>query len=289
MKYTTSNQKHCQIKNSDCRKIIAKDGLAALSSDDAIVTIKTALSQQIQKDEKQRIVKITLLGKGGFRRLSIADQNRRLKEIMNAIFESTPYTATGKVLTGEEEAELAWQSVAANTGSSTHTIIETGGASMQVAVGQNGVVQRKMSLPLGMNDVRAKLGETSSCFSKPTADRFDLCRSEIEPLLGRLSSVSIDNATVFGLGSPYSAIMAQLHTNTVSLSLIDRRGKEACAAGQDQLTKWQIEESNQPLTCFLYAYHSVQLSKLNVSQITKADGSWPTGAALSADYFAGCQ
>lgn len=287
MQFTSSSSNSCNIKQGECRSVVADDGLAALPTEKAKEVLRGGFAS-LTEAQKNRIVHVSLLGTGGFRRLSPSAQKTAMTGLAEVIFE-TGLPATVRVISGEEEALLAWRSIRAETGSDSHAIIETGGATIQVATGTDGQVTRSISLQLGMNEIRSRLKKESACFSAPSEDRFDTCKRELLPLLGPLRQWAIPEQNTYGLGNPYVAIFKQLDADKIKRTDIDARGRLLCAAGSEQLSEYGIAAEHQKLTCYLFAYHSAQLELLGAGSVHKGSGSWPPGAAISPEFFPSCR
>ncbi|EHQ05961.1 hypothetical protein Lepil_1270 [Leptonema illini DSM 21528] len=287
MQFTSSSSNSCKIKQGECRSVVADDGLAALPPEKAKEALRGGFAS-LTEAQKNRIVHVSLLGTGGFRRLSSSAQKTAMTGLAEAIFE-TGLPATVRVISGEEEALLAWRSIHSETGSNSHAIIETGGATVQVATGTDGRVNRSISLPLGMNETRSHLKKESACFSAPSADRFDTCKRELLPLLGPLRQWTVPERNTYGLGNPYAAIFKQLDRDEIRRTDIDARGRLLCASDSEQMAEYGIAAEHQKLTCYLFAFHSAQLELLGVESVQKGSGSWPPGAALSPEFFPSCR
>lgn len=277
MQFTSAPVNNCRIQEGECRPVPAENGLASLPPRKAEEVLRTGFAS-IPQSQKDRMVHVSLLGTGGFRRLSPSAQTASMNHLAGVILE-TGLPATVRVISGEEEALLAWRSIRAQTGSSTHAIIETGGATMQVASGTSGTVHQSISLPLGLNETRSRLKKETACFSSPSEDRFESCRQELMPLLADLKKFPVSMSPVYGLGNPYTAIFDQLKKDEIQRSDIEASGRRICSG----------EQEKNPMACYLFAFHAVQLELLKVNRIRKGTGSWPPGAALSPEFFPSCR
>ncbi|MBW7857690.1 MAG: hypothetical protein H3C43_05215 [Leptonema sp. (in: Bacteria)] len=284
----SSNLPHCRVKSGECQNVNSSNGLASLHSSQ----IKQAIDEgfaQIPNEKQLQINHVALLGTGGFRALPDTTRNSKISEIANEIFK-TGYPATVKVITGEDEALLAWRSITAENKSDTHGIVEIGGATLQVAAGRSNTILSKVSYPLGMNTVKDKLKPTSACFLDPNIDRFENCKNDLKPLLESLKpAIETDKLTYYGLGNPIQAIFTQLKTDQLKLSQINTTGAQVCQSNSDQLTKLGILTKFQPLSCYLFAFQSVSYENLGISKLSQGNGSWPAGATISGEYFPECR
>lgn len=289
MKYSNETP-HCKVRSGECQNITATNGLATLNNDQIEQVIQEGFTK-IQNANRLRINHVALLGTGGFRALPDSARNNKISQVANIIFK-TGYASTVKVISGEDEAWLAWRSIGAENGSHTHGIIEIGGATLQVAAGKNNIPISKVSYPLGMNTVKAKIKSDSACFSKPAPNRFIDCQNELRPLLGSIKPAFENTQLIYyGLGNPIQAVFHQLKQNQIKATQIESMGNEVCQSNSDQLTDLGIQTKFQADSCYLFAFQSIVYQNTGLSQLRKADtsSSWPTGASTSGDYFPECR
>lgn len=285
MQFTTASTNSCTVRSGNCQSIPANHGLADLPPDQARAVLQRGF-QTLTVEQKRRILHVSLLGTGGFRKLSKSAQQARLQALAQFIFE-TGYPATVRILSGEEEALLAWRSLRP-AGRADYAIVETGGASVQVVTEDIEKRRQALSFPVGMNETRKRLPAKTACFAPPSAERFRRCRTELRPLLVSLQRVRVTETNAYGLGTPYRAIFHQLQGDDLQRSDIDEAGERLCADTAEELYR-RIEPEHRSKACYLYAYHSVQMELLGLAQIKRATGSWPQGAAVSPDYFPACR
>lgn len=284
----SANLPHCFVRSGQCQNVASSNGLAALNSSQIKQVIDDGFAQ-IPSEKQLQINHVALLGTGGFRALPDRTRNNKISEIANVIFK-TGYPATVKVITGEDEALLAWRSITAQNNSKTHGIVEIGGATLQVAAGKKNITLSKVSYPLGMNSVKQKLQSHSACFSEANTDRFVKCQNELRPHLSILKpALETDKLIYYGLGNPMQAVFTQLKVNQVKLSQINSTGQIVCQSNSEQLTKLGIEKKFQPSSCYLFAFQSITIENLGISKLSRGNGSWPAGATLSGEYFPECR
>lgn len=271
-----------------CKDVPAKGGLADQGSE-AKTTIEKALSLPPAGDLR-RIERAVLLGTGGFRRVSEAQQKQVLA-FAGQGFQSVTFPAELKVIAGEEEGRLAWLSVG-ERGSDAHAILEIGGATVQLATGRRDSV-RAISTKDGMNDAAKRLTEQSACFTT----RQTGCKTEIRSRIFAASTLGGFSAglsaaekmlPLYGLGAPWNAVFAKAGKDELTLEGLETQADAVCAATVESL-KSSMPEEHAKRACYLHSFALELLRTSGWTRIKKAGESWPRGAAVSNVYFPNCR
>lgn len=298
----------CDVYTTEvkCIKPDAPDGLADLSTEEIRNVIQTGL-KSIEQGKKDRIIQISVLGTGGFRRHSANRQKQQIQAIAG-ILQKTNHAATVKVITGNQEAEYAWRSVGLKTGSGDYIIIETGGATVQMAGPGTGSGElRSISIAAGMNvtsESIKSLPAFADCEGEAPAggydeqkgkDRFSACyetimnhSNEFKKLSTFINTIKNDGK-VYALGAPWDAIFSMHGDDSLESEELRQLGEKACASDKDTLISMGVHPKFTDSNCYLLSYHYAQIKTVKAEEIYSSKGSWPAGAAVSGDVLGLCR
>jgi exopolyphosphatase/pppGpp-phosphohydrolase len=200
--------------------------------------VENALSR-IDGNTRNEIRAAVLLGTGGFRKLPKERQDAILDRV-KAAFDAHSLPVRLAVITGEQEGTLAWRTVSQNFSSRDHIILETGGATVQLAYGTVDAI-KSASSPVGLNEAFVTLrdeGNFSYCYRQEAAGRLDVdydkCRRYVKARLFDGSAIQqlaleIDperkQQPIYAIGSSWRATFSVLGSNELSLSDITEQGR----------------------------------------------------------------
>lgn len=285
-----------------CSQFAETQGLADMGDEKARQAVENALSQ-IDGDTRNEIRAAVLLGTGGFRKLPKERQDAILDRI-RAAFDAHSLPVRLVVITGEQEGTLAWKTVSQNFSSRDHIILETGGATVQLAYGTVDAI-KSASSPVGLNEAFVTLreeGNFSYCYHQKAAGRryvdYDNCRRYVKARLFDGSAIQqlargIDpkrkQQAIYAIGSSWRATFSVLGSNELSLSDIMEQGRKLCKIDPDNLPDHGIAKKFAPRACFQYAYQAGLLEATGFQKIRNGFESWPKGAAISKEYFPDCE
>jgi hypothetical protein len=284
--------------SNPCVDIAARNGLADLEPAEVERVLSDGL-RQLPAEVRANVRSAALLGTGGFRRRPEADQLQTIG-VIERWFERERIPASAKVISGDEEGRLAWFAVRELNGSRRHTIIETGGATVQIASGVDGVV-RALSTATGMNDSRRKLqadGRYRSCQSNDdsaTGQDAERCIALISEQVFSDSThanpgFAID-ATAYGLGAPWIALFDRyLKADRVDLTSLRGLADRVCKLSAAEVVAAGYDDGPFAATaCYLSSYHVAQIEATRtIKQVLRGGESWPRGAAVDGKYFSSC-
>lgn len=292
----------CELYESDikCMKPQARTGLADLNQNEIESVISEGLAG-LDSSYRNRIVQISVLGTGGFRKHSTGKQKKQIQLIAQAI-QTTNHEAIIKVITGEQEAVYAWKSVGLKYRTKDHTILETGGATVQFAARNKTGNLQSISLPAGMNATSQKyssLKEFQECQNEApetglepdkAEQRLNSCVKLLISKKGPFQGLSSIQKTdrVYALGAPWDAIFHILETDKIDFDELKAAGIKSCSMNRDELIEWGVHPRFTDSNCYLFAYHIAQLKAAAVNTVHSARGSWPAGAAISGDVLGMC-
>tara|TARA_Y100001937_G_scaffold12497_1_gene15988 strand:+ start:92361 stop:93395 length:1035 start_codon:yes stop_codon:yes gene_type:complete len=270
-----------------CLRITARSGLADLNG----AEIQKVLDQGVQELEGMEIEKAVLLGTGGFRRLSESRRTKQLELIADELKKRIP-NSESRVITGQQEANLAYIAmIAFRDGKTDHIILETGGATVQLA--GSGLTAR--SAPAGLNEIRNSPDLPRECTEEADAssERFEACSKGLRQIFrsNRWHAAFFkdqDLASVYALGSSWQSIFTVAGKESLSLDELQNQGKRICNSSLDEIVKAGVPEKFAPASCYLHSYQYVLASELKIGTLLQGEGSWPPGAAIS-QYFEGCR
>lgn len=329
------------LQREICERLPEKGGLATLTPAAAADRLKRGLELPFVAAVKARIRSATLLATGGMRALPPADRQRLMAYLQTGLAESfapqsqsNPNSQTeapaavvrAAVLSGAEEARLAWRSVRQRYGSNRHAILETGGASVQLACGDQASGQmHASSRPLGMNAAfeRVRASATAAdpandfalCFPFGTANArtdFAGCRALIRRTLFARAPAAEQTRTehtewqacthfartaeqgnlfartppLYALGSSWKAIFRGMQTLSLSRTELLRFGQQVCA--NRKLTAQERTSPYLQKRCWLYAYQSVLLEESGFDELRRGSDSWTRGASVDRNYVPFC-
>ncbi len=265
----------------ECRPIPSKDGLARLGPALSRDVIDAGL-HMLDAQTRARISSSALLGTGGFREKTEAQQLAVLDAVDEAM-KKGGLKGRSAVLTGEEEALLAWDTVRQVTGSVSHTTLETGGATVQIASGQN-QASKAISAPIGMNQVREVLQKDPAFGSACEKGNYDVCRALVlkriadSPIRAFVAQLSAEERRrpLYGLGTPWRIVFQSAGKETLTIEEIHQLGRQKCLGPEGRRE------------CFLFAYQGALIQSAGGSGIRDGRESWPRGAAASARFFPDC-
>ena len=264
----------------------ADKGLADQSEAEVRATLDAGFAR-LKDVQVQRAV---LLGTGGFRKLTASQQKRQMQIIQNDLLNHTS-NATAAVISGEMEGRLSWLSMRSILRSDDHSILETGGATIQWA-DSSGLA---LSIPAGLNDFHRLSGPPDSCRddATPSNERFARCS---EGLLKALRSqiwyttffAAHNRSEVYVLGSAWRSIFSIRGDHRITIDELKDQGSRVCASSLDAVNAMGVPAKFSARSCYLHAYQWTLLSELQITEVHMGNGSWPPGAAVSPDYFAEC-
>lgn len=285
-----------------CSQFAETQGLADMGDEKAKQAVESALSQ-IDGDTRNEIRAAALLGTGGFRKLP-KERREAILDRIRAAFDAHSLPVRLEVITGEQEGTLAWKTVSQNFSSLDHIILETGGATVQLAYGTVDAI-KSASSPVGISEAFITLreeGNFSYCYHQKTAGRrdvdYDNCRRYVRARLFDGSAIQqlargIDperkQQAIYAIGGSWRATFSVLGSNELSLSDIIEQGRKLCKIDPDKLPDHGIAKRFAPRACFQYAYQAGLLEATGFQKIRNGFESWPKGAAISKEYFPDCE
>jgi len=291
----------CQVQSlpapyDTCRPVRAPNGLADLGPERAVQVVEQGLAD-IDAATRARIAGGALLGTGGFRRQAEA-HNDAVFRALRARFADR--IGTMRVLTGEMEAELAWESMRQVGATRPLSIIETGGATVQFASGDDARRLAAVSAPIGMTtayrDVLRR-AERECIAEEGRQPAFAACRAFIagsvfggSPLERFMAAQPADvtDRQLHGMGAPWGAIFRFGGRDRFTAAELAAAGESICATPVGALRAKFGDEWDPRRLCFLFAYQSAFLEAVRGREIAKGDESWPRGAAGSHAIFGSC-
>lgn len=289
------------LKNQNsCFEIKAPNGIADLDEKEAKQVIQKGI-ETIPNEIRGRIKKSVLLGTGGFRKKSVEEQQKKLSSVSKTLLQYG-IDSTAKVISGEEEGILSWLSVNDVLGDSGHAIIETGGATIQVAYGKSPNV-RSISLPVGLNDSFKKLSltpEMQFCYGEINSNKksFQKCKelilakvfasNKLHNFMGKLSPVE-KKLSLYGMGTPWISVFTIAKKNEITEVELETMGNKICSQKATDLKSFGINKKYAKKACFLFAYQSAFLTVTKTNKIINGNESWSRGASVAKEYFSECR
>ncbi|MCP5501812.1 MAG: hypothetical protein H7A25_18050 [Leptospiraceae bacterium] len=295
-----------------CKEIIATNGIARLGLEEGKNVLLKGLADLEFKYPalRAKIKKVIITGTGGFREI-LASEATAIMSGLEDFLKKKGYETEGKIITGEEEAELAYySSLQISADHEIPAILEIGGASIQLAFpagGQESAPISKVSDSIGAVSSYKTLTENpnykNECFQAPSEffrsrvveNPFEACRNLIlqETLeKSRIKSFLLaepfpSGTKVLGMGALWGAIFKHLDEKTLSREKIDETGKKYCLLTAKELNKkYDIPEKYASKQCYSYAYLSALMEFANLKEIHSGNGeSYTLGAAVSPAYF----
>lgn len=271
----------------DCFSVESRSGLADLSEEE----VQKVMGAGFQKLDGLQIQEAVLLGTGGFRKLPSSRQAQQIQMVKNAL--SAQFAVSqARVISGEEEARLAYMAVAAYRGGADHMILETGGATVQLA----GRGRKPSSIPAGLNALRSLSGPPEPCRpdASPSTDRFDECVMGLnnvildQPWYDDFFQKVDSDLPVYVLGSSWKSIFGISGTETLDFRELRDQGRRICNSSLQDVVAEGVPEKFAPDSCYLHSYQFLFLWSLRISEVRRARGSWPPGAAVS-EHFKACE
>ena len=291
--YSIKKNFQCELQNFDdsCYSIPAQNGLADLSEQE----IQKVLEQgfKIARQRTSKIDYISLLGTGGFRKLSYQQQQEKYFMIdqyfKNHSFESYQL----KFISGKEEAYYAWKSIAILYKSNEHITIETGGATVQFAVGNREMFEY-LSLPIGLNQayerlITYKAFESCKYGNTLSKEGYEHCKNFVQTYVYQNEEIKkffhqnshyFNQLKVYTLGRPWTAIFNLLNQNPISLEDLKKAGIYYCSLSSQDLIKKNIPANFTKQICYLFYYHHAQIDALQIQKIYRGTDSWTIGASI---------
>ncbi len=281
------NQNQCMLKNykESCKSIPAKNGIANLTKEE----IEFLLDQGFHRINQKKIEYISLLGTGGFRKLSEIEQKEKYR-ILSDYFSKIPIKFNIKFITGKEEAYFAWKSIQILYNSNSHFILETGGATIQLAYGNLNDFQ-SISLPLGMNLAYEKLKqkkEFEKCsYGKVLSSKdFDDCKNFVIKEYQNYIKKTFSNQTqgknkIYTLGKPWETIFLIIGKKSLEKEELNNSGKKICSLGKNDLKKL-VKTEYIDRVCYLFYYHVAQIEFFEIQEVDYGTSSWSIGASISS-------
>lgn len=275
----------------ECYIVPSKNGIANLSKEEINEVFDKGFNQIFLNHKK--IDYISLLGTGGFRKLTQEEKKKKL-EFITEYFFKIPITANIKIISGEEESYLAWKSIEVLYNSKNHNILETGGATIQIGIKSEKFLS--ISLPFGMNSTYESLLKIPEFKKKCqyglrlNSTQYEYCKNlikekvynneELVQFVKKYKNYLKTNKT-YSSGTPWYTIFSLTNTNQLSPSILEKQGKEFCNKTKEEFFQYNLEEKFFDKLCYLFYYHSAQLESLEISTIYKGIQSWTIGASIS--------
>ncbi|MCB1173760.1 MAG: hypothetical protein KDK39_09355 [Leptospiraceae bacterium] len=276
-------------------------------------TIQDLVAQLIQLQSQsipEENVAVQILATGGFRQLDPQTRTRQIHQIQTRLQQAHPGWRI-QVISGQTESRLAWQAVQRATGIAGHDLVmlESGGASVQLAWPSRQGQLELASFPVGMNRVlellRSQAG-VSACYAmdanRNTWD-YGQCRALIERQL--LSGLQKDPAfaawqqwqsargqsapPVQAIGAAWQAVGQYIQSKQITLNDLASHGRSICAAGPEALMQKGIEARYARRACLLLSYTSALMSSFQIVAARISDQTWAAGAAVDPEYFPDCK
>ncbi|GIX41375.1 MAG: hypothetical protein KatS3mg129_1108 [Leptospiraceae bacterium] len=299
--YSILRNSQCRLENfnSNCFSIPAKNGIADLNKNEIIQTLNEGF--KIIDKKTDHIDYISLLGTGGFRKLNAEEKNQKFNILTNYFKQNTSIPFNIKFISGKEEAYYAWKSISILYHSNNHITIETGGATIQIAIGDNNQFQY-ISLPLGMNQSYKKL-LTYNSFNKCrygnilSNNDYKDCKNIVKETIYNYQELSlfieknkhyINKYQIYTLGKPWSVIFSYIRKNPITIQDIELKGTYFCNLKENDLLKENIPEKFAKQTCYLFYYHQAQLEALKINTVYKGTDSWTIGASIDPSTIPFC-
>lgn len=287
-----STQK-CILKElkEDCYIVPAKNGMANLSKEEINNVLDKGFSQIFSNYKK--IDYISLLGTGGFRKLTQEEKKKKFESITEYFFK-IPITSNIKFISGEEESYLAWKSIEVFYNSKSHNILETGGATIQIGIKSEKFFS--ISLPFGMNSTYENLLENNEFKEKCkyglkiSPEQYEFCKNFIkEKIFNNQELIQFKDKyknylkinKTYSSGTPWYTIFTLTNANQLTSTILENKGKEFCNKTKEELFEYNLKEKYYDKLCYLFYYHSAQLESLEIPILYKGIESWTIGASIS--------
>lgn len=302
-----------QIEANTCYKL--PGGLADLNP---VATYKQ-LNQGLHKTgfmtpdgSKTPTQSIALLGTGGFRRLNKVDRKKALTAL-RAYFQKKDLAARVAILSGEAEGRLAWYAMQEVFASRNHLILETGGATLQLAynsIDSNPHRIKVLSTNLGMESLWNRLIRQPAfqvCHQRNSGVSYSKNRPCKTFLHDYLQKKQIDfykfsksipvsqNRKIFALGSTWQAIFGYAGSLKITASDLEQIMEKYCQLSTLEIHKQGVPKKYAARACFILSFHSMLIDLMSNSvstqplQIQYGNESWPRGAAIHNSYFPHCR
>lgn len=302
--YSINKNHSCSLNlnGEACFNVEAEDGLANLNQKkiEKVLNDGFSLLKANLKLKTNEIHYISLLGTGGFRKLSKEDQYLK-QQIIDAYFKKHSFHSYKiKFISGEEEAYFAWKAIEIMYHSKNHTILETGGATIQLALYNNNF--EFISLPIGMNESYDRLiniKEFAKCTygNQLSEDTYNECKTMVknhiynEPtlknFLERNVHLILENP-VYVLGKAWMSIFNHLKKNPITIGDLESYGKYICKLSENEIVKKNISSHLAKKQCYLFFYHQAQLESLGLNKVFKGIESWTIGASINQNLLPEC-
>ncbi|MBE7439049.1 MAG: hypothetical protein HS115_11380 [Spirochaetales bacterium] len=281
-RYSIEKNKECRVRSSECEDMNAPTGLADLSPTEQEAVLRHSLSGKAGQ--------LALLGTGGFRRQSPENQKRH-RDHLSAVFLKLGYDeATVTILSGEEEARLAYEAARDALGREV-AILEAGGATVQFASGSF-----SLSRPVGVNTVLAGIARGpagASCYdaSVPGKRSFSACKEAIASALqssGQWQRETNAPTELALLGQSARGLFSLLGTQ-FDLKTLQTQGETICRLGPEELQKRGVEERFWRRTCFLLSYATALIESTGYERLIQVETNWRDRAATQGKFFPNCK
>jgi exopolyphosphatase/pppGpp-phosphohydrolase len=279
-----------------CQPVSAPNGLADLGPEAAVRVLERGFAA-MDPDLRERVREVALLGTGGFRAKPATDQ-RAVMQAAEQFFATKGVRAKASVLSGEDEGRLAWLTIRSLTGSRAHTILETGGATVQLATGVDARI-RAVSAPVGMTVTLRELRSDpriERCYA-PNATSRTTSASACAALIGERifgpSSIATAGLSgtgpTYGMGLAWESVFTYAGKNEITRSELEALAAKYCAMTPEEIVRSGVKPEFADRACYLLAYHVAQVAAPGfIETIRRGSESWPRGAAVSGEYFEGC-
>lgn len=291
----------CSLKElqEKCITPPSKDGLDSLSKQEIYEVLDKGFESIFL--QYKTVHYVSLLGTGGFRKLS-AEQKKEKLESISEYFFKIPIHSNIKFISGEEESYFAWKSIEVLYNSKSHTILETGGATIQIAIGKNHF--KYISLPYGINSVYQQsiqfkeFAENCRYGLRLNPQNYKFCKDFIKEKYYQskefidfitLNKEDLITTKMYSSGTPWYVIFSQTKSKNLTPTQLQEQGEKICSYSKEDLLKKGIQEKYIQSLCYLYYYHSAQLESIGTPMIYKGIQSWTIGASISQKAIPYCK
>lgn len=298
--YSVKKNHQCLIQhlNDPCYSVPANNGLSYLTEQEIYDVLNQGF--EILRKKTQQIDFISLLGTGGFRKLSQQEQQQKF-HILNRYFNQGSFNAYQiKFISGEEEAYYAWKSIAILYQSNEHITLETGGATIQFAVGNKEFFDY-ISLPIGLNQsyetlISYKEFEPCKQGNRLSQEKYDYCKNFVQTHLYQNKELNkflelykeySNKYKTYTLGRPWNSIFNLVNKNPINIEDLKTSGIFYCNLSEQELIQ-KIPSNFAKRICYLFFYHQAQMEALKIQKIYRGTDSWTIGASIDEKTFPYC-
>jgi len=280
--YHVEKRTACKVKESTCQDLNASAGMADLPAEEQKALLDNAL-----EGKKGHLA---LLGTGGFRRLNALEQKKQ-SEHLNHVFATLGFEkATVAIISGEEEAELAYEAVRSLLGREV-AVLEAGGATVQFAR-----ESLYVSRPVGVNTMLAQINRglaADHCYDPtiPGKRSFQECAMAITGLLSQAGLWTREErpATELVLLGQSSRGLFSLLGPEFDLATLKKEGELICRLDRSELKNRRVPERFQRRTCFLLSYATALIESTGYEKFISVEAAWRDQAAVDGKFFPNCK